>query len=172
MLPRWAVAYECLDSLIKQQTPQSIADLLIRTDDATYTAWNLAAMAPWMLIQDPPNVTRKASQPPPVGAIARNGFRAPNRLVDVIGAAHRHREEILKLKLAVKAGEAWVKERDTVGMMIRRWDHFGSWKLQVLSALLVDAMERLEEWKEQSTTGESSICRKLPFRLVKNLADK
>ncbi|KAK7221976.1 hypothetical protein V2G26_009979 [Clonostachys chloroleuca] len=116
-------------------------------------------MAPWMLIQDPPNVTRKASQPPPVGAIARNGFRAPNRLVDVIGAAHRHREEILKLKLAVKAGEAWVKERDTVGMMIRRWDHFGSWKLQVLSALLVDAMERLEEWKEQSTTEQTDFLR-------------
>ncbi|VUC20188.1 unnamed protein product [Clonostachys rosea] len=159
LLPRWAVAYECLDSLIKQQTPQSIADLLIRTDEASYTAWNLAAVAPWMLIQDDPNVPRKASHPPPVGVVARNGFKAPNRLADVISAAHRHREEILKLKLAVQASEAWVKERDTVGMMIRRWDHFGSWKLQVLNALLVDAMEQLEEWKEKSTKEQDDFLR-------------
>ena len=47
------------------------------------------------------------------------------------------------MKDSVLAKEAFVKERDTVGMTIREWDtRGGHWKLQVLFAILVEAMQR------------------------------
>lgn len=147
-LPRWSVAYECLEDLAQSRSPKSIFDLLVRTDDAAYVAWNHAALSPWMVIQDPPGIKKKANHLPPVAVVAREGFKAPNKLTDVISASFKHRYEILSFKNGVNEKAEFVNERDRVGMAIRRWDaQGGSWKLQVLNALLVEAMESLEQWK-------------------------
>jgi tRNA nucleotidyltransferase (CCA-adding enzyme) len=147
LLPRWSVSYRCLHHLLETRTPGSIGDVLVKTDDTAYFAWNLAALAPWMPIQDPPDPRRKANALPPVAVVAREGFKAPNKLSDVIASSQRNRDEILKLKRAVDDKASFIHERDTLGMAIRRWDsQGGSWKLQVLSALLTDAAESLEVW--------------------------
>ncbi|KAF7558811.1 hypothetical protein G7046_g5358 [Stylonectria norvegica] len=146
-ITRWSVPYMCLDELMQQRPAGSIYSMLIRTDDAAYTAWNLAAVSPWMAMDSSPDARRKASAPPLVAVVAREGFKAPNKLSDVISASYRHRREILELKRAVCAKEPWVNERDRFGMAIRRWDaQVGSWRLQALSAMLVEAMEVLQEW--------------------------
>ncbi|KAI5457220.1 hypothetical protein BGZ63DRAFT_395647 [Mariannaea sp. PMI_226] len=149
-ISKWPIAYECLEELINHQTPDSIGRLLIQSEDAAYSAWNLAALSPWMLVDDPLNSKRKANTPPPVTIAAREGFRAPNRLSDVITAAYRNRAEILRLKDAVCRNESSINERDRLGMAIRRWDTpAGSWRLQVLSAMLVEAQEDIPKWSSE-----------------------
>lgn len=151
---RLSVAYLCLDELLQQKKPDSIASRLIQTDDAAYCAWNLAAVCPWMTVDDPPAPRRKANALPPVGVVAREGFKAPNKLNDIITASYRHRREILELKNAVCNNESYINERDRFGMAIRKWDaQGGSWRLQVLSALLVEAMETLEAWPKNDAEG-------------------
>lgn len=146
-ISRWPVAYHGLYNILQNQTPGSIASTLVHTDEATFIAWNLASLSPWMRERDPPGTKKKANALPPVGVIAREGIKAPNKLTDIIAASHRHLDEILDLKRAVLEKEAYITERDRFGMAIRRWDaHGGSFRLQILSALLVEATERLQAW--------------------------
>lgn len=153
-ISHWNVANKCLNELIANRTPSSIADLLALKEDAVYCAWNLAAMSPWMVVTEPPNFKRKANAPPLVAIVAREGFKAPNKLSDVIAASYKHRDEILFLKNAVCNHAPFVNERDRFGMAIRKWEaHGGSWRLQILSALLVEAIEALDEWPQSATPG-------------------
>lgn len=152
---RWRVAYSCLQDLLQDQSPSSIASRLVQTDDATYTAWNLAAICPWMTVEEPPNFRKKANSLPLVAVVAREGFKAPNKLSDIIAASHRHRKEIMTLKRGVCDGESFIQERDRFGMAIRKWDMpAGSWRLQVLNALLVEVMETLQEWNQEKSQSE------------------
>ena len=122
-----------------------------------------------MTIDDPPNLRRKANALPPVAVVAREGFRAPNKLAGVIAASYRHRVEITELKRAVNDGAPHTKEPDRVGMAIRRWDaQGGSWKLQVLNALLVEAMERLPVWMRpsESASPDKTPSKELPEEVL------
>lgn len=152
---RWRVAYGCLQDLLQDPSLSSIASRLIQTDEAPYTAWNLAAICPWMTVEEPPNPRKKANALPLVAMVAREGFKAPNKLSDIIAASHRHRDEIMSLKRAVCDGESFIQERDRFGMAIRKWDTpAGSWRLQVLNALLVEVMEILPEWSQEKSQSE------------------
>lgn len=129
----------------------------MHTDEYRWIAWNLAAVSPWMHVQDPPGTKRKANALPPVGVIAREGYKAANKLTDIMAASHRHLAEILTLKKDVLLGAAHIHERDRFGMAIRRWDaQGGSWRLQVLAALLTEALDRLEVWPHAAVEGSSS----------------
>ena len=141
----WKLAYDTLDTLRRNKTPGSIYDTLVRSDEATYFSWVLAAVAPFGRLGQPPH-TGKGKAPPPYGTLAtREGIKAPHKLCDVCTAAINHREEIMALKRAVLEGSPdVVRERDRFGMAIRHWEAKGGhWRLQVLSALLVEAMEVL-----------------------------
>ena len=155
---RWHVAYTCLDHVLRNHSPGSVGSLLVRSQDAAYLAWNLAAVSPWMATEDLPNPSRKANAPPLVVVIAREGFRAPNKVATVMAASHRHLKEIIDLKAAVCRKDPRAHQRDELGMAIRRWDgHGGFWTLQVLNALLVDAMKNLHSWPstEMPSRGQS-----------------
>ncbi|KAM0238974.1 hypothetical protein ACHAP5_008480 [Fusarium lateritium] len=155
---RWSVTYTCLDDLLKDQSSTSVASRLITSGDAPYFAWNLAALSPWMMVEDPPNPRKKPNSPPLVATISREGFKAPNRLSDIVAAAHRHREEIMELKDAVCAGKPSIQERDRFGMAIRKWDSpTGTWRLQILNALLVEALETLQEWRRDGSEKQESF---------------
>ncbi|KAL6412369.1 CCA tRNA nucleotidyltransferase, mitochondrial [Ilyonectria robusta] len=157
-ISKWHVAYECLDKLIQDKTPDSIGHLLIHNEDGFYCSWNLAAVSPWMTVDHPPNPKRKANAPPPVAVAAREGFKAPNKLTDIITASYRNRSEILSLKKAVCSREAFINERDRFGMAIRRWDaQVGSWRLQVLNAILVEVMEVLQQWSSEDAKGQTEF---------------
>lgn len=152
---RWHVAYECLEYIFRSNRPGSIGSLLIRSEDAAYLAWNLAAVTPWIALGDPAGHNQKVNNLPAVAAVAREGFRAPNRVIAVMAASHRHRMEIIGLKVAVCSKDASSRQRARLGMAIRRWDgQGGSWTLQVLSALLVDAMEHLDSWEDCERPGQ------------------
>ncbi|KAF7523880.1 hypothetical protein G7054_g11607 [Neopestalotiopsis clavispora] len=140
-----AVAYDCLEYLRQRKTPGSIYDVLVRSDESSYFSWVLAALAPWMSIAQTPH-TGPSKPPPPFATLAaREGIKAPNKMCDVITGSYNHREEIMSLKVAVSENAAYVHERDRFGLAIRRWEaRGGHWKLQVLSALLHDALQTLQ----------------------------
>lgn len=159
-ISRWHVACDCLDHLLRTRTPGSIGDKLAHTADASYIAWNLTALCPWMKVEDLPDPNRKANAPPLVTEVARQGFRAPNKLTTVLTASHRHLAEILELKRAVVDREAFITERDRYGMAIRQWEgQTGSWRLQVLNALLVEAMEKLQSWDKNPSQDQVTFLR-------------
>ncbi|EFX04213.1 tRNA nucleotidyltransferase [Grosmannia clavigera kw1407] len=122
-LDGWTATYETLNHLAATTTPGSVYDVLVRTEEAQYFAWVLAAAVPWDQVSE------------------QGGIRAPNKLSDVITGAHRHRADILALKQAVCDGAPCMRERDRFGMAIRTWEARGSnWKLQVLYALLFEVL--------------------------------
>ncbi|KAK0645590.1 hypothetical protein B0T16DRAFT_411525 [Cercophora newfieldiana] len=142
-ISHWVTAYECLETLEKNKTPGSIYELLVASDEARRYAWNLATLTPWAQLPDDPPLKGGKLAPPLATQAAREGFKAPNKLSDIVTAAHRHRPKILELKEIVCTGQPTMNERDRFGMTIREWDsRGGNWRLQVLYAVLVDVEVR------------------------------
>lgn len=155
-MPRWSVAYECLDELKLNKTPNSIFDLLVRSDEDEYVAWNLAAVCPWMRVAKPPGPAPKGKHIPTSALVAREGFKAPNKVSNAIAAAQNNLPTILELKEEVIAGEPATQQRDQLGMRIRRLDALGHWKLQILNALLVEATENLPRWEKSNERSDDA----------------
>jgi tRNA nucleotidyltransferase (CCA-adding enzyme) len=150
-LSRWHCAYECLDSLSNNPTPASIYSVLVRTDEAAYYAWTLSALPPWEYVDGPKHTGKGRPHPPLPTLAAREGIKAPNRLCELITAAHNNRADILELKNAVVRNATHIRERDRFGMAIRHWDARGGyWRLQVLFCLLAEAMQRWQTEAKRS----------------------
>lgn len=141
-LTNWNRAYHCLDIMIKNNSPMSIYKLLVRTEDAAELAWVLSALAPFAPFGSPPPKPNGKRNPPFGAMAAREGIKANNRIGEVVTGAFRHMNEILQLKKDILAKEPYTLQRDTIGMMIRRWDYDGGqWKLHALLAILVEALQ-------------------------------
>ncbi|KAL2070394.1 hypothetical protein VTL71DRAFT_13420 [Oculimacula yallundae] len=140
----WSIAYTCLHSLSSNSTPGSIYQSLVRSDDAKYLSWILAAITPWSQLPLPEAPKPGGKPPPPSGTmVAREGLKCENKTCNVVTGAFRHREEITALKDAIVQKADGISRRDTVGMTIRKWDaQGGHWRLQALFALLVEALKR------------------------------
>ncbi|KAK3323542.1 hypothetical protein B0T19DRAFT_426350, partial [Cercophora scortea] len=150
-LSNWSAAYTCLDLLAKNKTPGSIYESLVTTEEARYFAWSLAALTPWEQLPDDPPIKPTKPALPLATQAAREGFKATNKLTEVITAAHRHRRAILELKDIVCTKQASMSERDRFGMAIREWDAMGGhWRLQVLFSILVDVEERTRTKRDSS----------------------
>lgn len=141
---QWRFAYDCLEILKLNESPGSIYELLVRSasGDAPELAWLFAALCPWAEVALPTASKPRGKTPLPFATIvAREGIKANNRVCDAVTGAFRHREEISRFKKAVTDHEQWTHERDKLGMAIRRWDAAGGhWKIQVILAILVEAM--------------------------------
>ncbi|KAI2636098.1 hypothetical protein GGS21DRAFT_514560 [Xylaria nigripes] len=141
---RWQCAYDCLHHLLRNQTSGSIYDVLVQTDEESYYAWILCALTPWENVSDPVNTGKGKPPPPFITQAGREGIKATRKLCEIITAAHQNREDIIALKTAVVQKDH-INDRVRFGLSIRRWNaKGGSWKLQVLFSLLVEAMKRWE----------------------------
>ncbi len=143
----WPIAYKCLDQLRSNETPGSIYLSLVRSDDAKYLGWVLVALTPWSQIPLPQPAITGGKLPLPLGTkVAREGIKSENKICNVVTGSFRHYEQITELKEAIRRKYAYTNKRDTVGMMIRRWDaQGGHWRLQALFAILVEALKRNSE---------------------------
>ncbi|KAI1383614.1 uncharacterized protein F4822DRAFT_82775 [Hypoxylon trugodes] len=145
-ISNWNLAYELLDYLRQSKTPGSIYDVLVRSEEAAYYAWVLAALCPWESVEPLPTARPAKGKPPPPFATraAREGIKANNKLCDLTTAAHNNKKEITVIVRAIEESAPYTKERDTLGMAIRRWDSkAGHWRVQVLYALLTEATKAL-----------------------------
>ncbi|KAI1419039.1 hypothetical protein F5Y12DRAFT_319371 [Xylaria sp. FL1777] len=153
-LSRWNNTYECLNYLFRNQARKSIYNILVQTDEASYYAWTLSALVPWEYVDEPIHNGKGRSPLPFTTLAGREGIKAPNKLCDLVTAAHRNRADILSLKTAVVQKTAHINERDRFGMAIRHWDAKGGyWRLQVLFSLLVEAMQR---WEIKPTSSKNN----------------
>ncbi|CZR63291.1 related to tRNA nucleotidyltransferase [Phialocephala subalpina] len=159
----WSVVYDCLEELKSNETPKSVYQSLVRSDDAKYLSWILAALTPWSTVPELVPV-KKGKLPLPLGAmVAREGIKADNKTINVVTGAFRNLEQITKLKDDIGRKESYVNERDTVGMSIRRWDtQGGHWRLQALYALLVEALKRNDPKGNQPSNPPRSILTLYP----------
>lgn len=169
-LSTWATAYECLDFLRSTKAPGSIYELLVTSDDASYYAWSLVGFTPWTSLSDAhdkSSVDRSKNSGKPFrnlptlsSQVARDGFRAPNKLSDLLNGSIRNRSQILEFRNAVRDKADSRNERDRIGMAIRSWNaQHGDWRLQVLYAILVDVAERVAP-STGTGTGEGSGANK------------
>lgn len=155
----WPLVYEFLYELKSNETPGSIYQSLVRSEDAQFTAWVLAALTPWSTIPLPkPTPAGKQLLPLPT-LVAQKGIKLNNKICEIVTGAFRNLQEITSLRDSILKKEPLIQERDTLGMTIRRWDFQGkNWKLQVLLAVLVESM----------TTNEAGKFSKLWIPSIKN----
>ncbi|RDW69700.1 hypothetical protein BP6252_08720 [Coleophoma cylindrospora] len=144
---RLKLSYECLENLRVNETPGSIYQSLVRSDDARYFAWILAALTPWSQIPGEVPIKPGGRATIPYAAmVAKEGIKANNKICSVVTGALRNYIQITELKNAINNEDARISERDTIGMQIRRWDFLGGhWRLQALFALLVEASNSTEQ---------------------------
>lgn len=149
----WAIVYTCLNELKSNETPGSIYQSLVRSYDAKYLSWVLAAITPWSQMPLPQPAKPGGKLPPPLGTtVVREGLKCETKLCNVVTGAFRHHEEITALKDAIVEKKEYTSKRDTVGMTIRRWDaQGGHWRLQALFALLVEVLKRDSKCKTLPT---------------------
>jgi tRNA nucleotidyltransferase/poly(A) polymerase len=160
--PHFGLAYNFVNELLssKPDIPTTIPDTLVRDAEEKYLAWICATVMSWA---DAPMVPhQKPTQRPYYAAylVAREGFKAPNKICDVIAASLQHGEEIrdlvdkcsdqLRRPHARKGGED-VTTRDHLGMAIRRWG--ATWRTQVLFNLVYEIVQ--ESGRRE---GKPSLC--------------
>jgi tRNA nucleotidyltransferase (CCA-adding enzyme) len=150
-LTRWPVAYTCLEHLSRTQSPASIYNILVQSNEDAYFAWVLASLCPWNSFSAY-EAGSKSTKPdlPMVARVARDGLKVPNKLSDLISASHCHREEILAIREAFLNNSPVSQERDTLAMTIRRWaSRSKHWQIQVLYAVLTEAMAKFDQWNAE-----------------------
>jgi tRNA nucleotidyltransferase (CCA-adding enzyme) len=144
----WSMLYGCLETLEANKTPGSIYQSLVRSDDERYYAWILAALTPLSAIPNPQPERPGAKSPLPFATnVAREGIKAENKVCNVVTAAFRNANAITNLKISIVEMEEWTLRRDTLGMLIRKWDSQGGhWRVQVLFALLAETRSKTDTW--------------------------
>jgi tRNA nucleotidyltransferase (CCA-adding enzyme) len=145
----YQLAYNFVDSVVTKESdvPSAIPDILLRNADEKYLAWVCATAMPWA---DAPTVPHpKPAQRPFYTAylVAREGFKAPNKVCDVVAASLSNSEEIRTVVAECAKGMRRPDTvnpandptaRDTLGMAIRRWG--STWRTQVLFNLIYEVV--------------------------------
>lgn len=140
-------AYDFVEDVAAKhdELPNIIPDTLLRDADEKYLAWICATVMPWA---DAPTVPHpKPAQRPFFSAylVAREGFKAPNKVCDVIASSLSNTEEIRQLVAQCAKGMRRpdtidptnnATARDTLGMALRRWGL--TWRTQVFFNLVYE----------------------------------
>ena len=140
------------------------AGILIRDSEEQYLAWLLSAMTPYRDAPQPTSAPGKKVPPPIATNIAREGFKATNRICDVVTASVRHHQEITESVRRLSEQRRYpdrrfegddLVARDVLGMAIRRWG--ATWRSQALFALLVNVADEPGHAKSEFGCCASSL---------------
>ena len=142
-------AYEFVESVVNKsgQVPPVITNTLLRNGDEQYMAWVCATVVPWAEAPTVPHP--KPAQRPlfPAYLVAREGFKAPNKVCDVVAASLSNGDEIRSLISQCAKGLRRPDTinptndptaRDTLGMAVRRWG--STWRTQVFFNLVYEVV--------------------------------
>ncbi|KAF1990862.1 poly A polymerase C-terminal region-like protein [Aulographum hederae CBS 113979] len=157
-MENWAKLYNVLAdpaSSTGSSALEYILDRLTYSPDDKYFMWLSCALVPWFSAPALP-LEKKKSPPPYATLVAREGFKAPNKISDIFTAAISHMDEIKAMARAVYGGsnkKNTQKEpgqddptaRDSIGMAIRRWGP--TWKNQVMAVVAYEIFDDLEAAK-------------------------
>ncbi|KAL2885684.1 CCA tRNA nucleotidyltransferase, mitochondrial [Ceratocystis lukuohia] len=142
-IANWPTAFNLLHDMSKNSFGDFPYNTLVTDSNESYLAWALACLCPWENIPTPLSGQKpKSKSLPQIVTVAREGFRATNKLSDCLTGSHKNIDEIRRFKDAVLEGQLWAKKRGAVAMMIRRWEgNAMNWRLQILYAMLVEALQ-------------------------------
>jgi len=111
----WRIAYNLLSTLQNSETPGSIYHTLIRSEEARFQAWILAALVPWAAIAKTKKAGAKAIENEPyVTDVARRGIALDSKTCSILTGAFENRKEITYLKDAIDQAEPWSKFRSPI----------------------------------------------------------
>jgi hypothetical protein len=141
--------YDFVQSIIEadKDIPAAVNSILFRDADERYLAWIGATVMPWA---DAPTVPHhKPTQRPFFAAylVAREGFKAPNKVCDIIAASIGNGEAIRELVARCAKGLRRPDTvnpaddptaRDTLGMALRGWG--ATWRTQVFFNLMYEVV--------------------------------
>lgn len=108
----------------------------------------MASLCPWESIPDEviTGPRTKANSIPRIVSVAREGFRATNKLCDVLTGSHNHLAEIIQFKNDMLNNNDSIKDRGRVAMMLRRWEgNAMNWHLQLLYAMFIEVLKSPED---------------------------
>jgi tRNA nucleotidyltransferase (CCA-adding enzyme) len=127
--------------------PAILSEVLFRDADEKYLAWISATVIPWV---DAPTVPHHKPKQRPFFAsylVAREGFKAPNKVSDVIAAAVGSGEDIRTTVAQCARGIRRPDTinptddptgRDSLGMALRRWG--STWRTQVFFNMMYEVV--------------------------------
>lgn len=106
-----------------------------------YTVQDLAVTSPWLAAKGCSYNTGKRNTLSHVVIVVREGYKATNKQTAFISACLSNWREIVDLKTVICIQASLIHPRDVVRRVIRRQESYGgTWKLQVLDAMLFDAI--------------------------------
>ena len=107
---KWSTAYNLLSILKDAETPGSIYHTLVRSDEARFQAWILAALVPWAKFEKTKKAGAKAIENEPyVTDVVRRGVALDSKTCSILTGAYENRQEITHLKDAIYHDESWSK---------------------------------------------------------------
>ncbi|KKA29118.1 hypothetical protein TD95_005270 [Thielaviopsis punctulata] len=143
-IQHWSAIYNLLHDLSRDSNPESIYRTLIASSLDEYLIWALASMSPWESVPDEVIVgpKTKANSVARIVSVAREGFRATNKLCDVLTGSHRNIAEIIQFKDDILSNNERINNRGGIAMMIRRWEgNAMNWHLQLFYAMFVEVLK-------------------------------
>lgn len=131
-LKNWPSVYGAVSRLLtnSDKSRRFIKSSIIKSQEDQLQSWILAALMPWADAPESPPLKSGKPAPPMNATVAREGLKAPNRVIELLTLASRNYGEIRHLK------DKQERARDILGMAIRKWGP--TWPLQVLHALLYE----------------------------------
>lgn len=136
---KWFMAYNFVRDLIRLED-DDLRSILLPDKDHEYLAWVASCVVPWVDAPTPAP-SKQSKKPSPVAvSVAREGFKAPNKVSDIINAAVTNKgdiENVMQDFNEIRQNPQKPKtaaSRDTLGMAIRRWG--SSWRLQIIFVMM------------------------------------
>ena len=165
------MAYNALSMLVYpsdgSKSVRTISRLVLTNPEEEYIMWILCAMVPWADAPIREASIKGGKQPPPSAvSVAREGFKATNKVCDVLGSSIHNFAEIISVKSTFirqtanpqrkAVNDEDMTTRECLGMAIRRWG--SSWRSQIAFALAYDMVhnssdiESIEKALRESVT--------------------
>ncbi|KAF7716155.1 Uncharacterized protein PECH_005431 [Penicillium ucsense] len=141
----WPLAYNTLARLLHpSDTDESLHPIrqrLLQDPSSHYSAWMIAAFAPWTSVPSRSQGTEK--KPPPLRPVevGRDSLRADNKTLFILRDATAHFGDIIACKNSLLGGTLQASPaeiRQQIGLRIRSWGK--EWKLCIVLAILQEVM--------------------------------
>ncbi|PSN62099.1 tRNA nucleotidyltransferase [Corynespora cassiicola Philippines] len=141
---------------------ESISRILLDSAERQYLAWICATVMPWA---DAPLVVGPKGKPFDAAyLVAREGFKAPNKVSDVIALSLKNggaiRSMVAECYKQIRRGQEREEcARETLGMKIREWG--ATWRTQIFFSLIYEYVRSGEESRQDLLRSYSTFLGRL-----------
>ncbi|KAJ5453786.1 uncharacterized protein N7458_004742 [Penicillium daleae] len=141
----WPLAYNALARLLQPESTETalarVRQILLHDKPSLYSAWMIAAFAPWTSVPARGKGTEKRPPPTRPVEVGRDSLKADNKTLLILRDATLHFQDVNKCKESllgntIQATPAEIRQQ--IGLRIRSWGK--DWRLCVVLAILQEVM--------------------------------